>query len=204
MTRSVSFLIAAICMLLCAECRPNKRPLPVLGEKTFNGRDSVFPVIAEFAFIDQYGKAVTSGTVKDKIYVADFIFLSCPTICPVMTREMKKVYDEFQQDDRIVFISHTIDPKNDTIPRLKAFSENLGVDGSKWHFVTGSQDSIMEIAEKSYFSTAMADSSSPGGFAHSGGLLLIDRNRHIRGVYNGTNPLETKRLIEDIKVLLKE
>lgn len=190
--------------LVIAGCHSGNDRLPVLGEKVFNGKDSVSPTIAPFLFTDQDGNPVSQTTLAGKIYVADFIFLSCPTICPVMTREMNIVYKEFKQDDRIQFVSHTIDPKHDSIPRLKAYASALGVDGRKWHFVTGSQDSIMHIAEESYFSTAMADSTSPGGYTHSGGLLLIDKTGHIRGVYNGTDPQETKRLIKDIRVLLKE
>jgi len=117
---------------------------------------------------------------------------------------MYAVYLSFATNDKVEFISHTIDPEHDTLPRLKAYATNLGVPSSKWHFVTGNQDSIINLAEQSYFATAYPDSTSPGGFTHSGGLLLVDKNRHIRGVYNGTNPEETKRLISDIQTLLKE
>lgn len=117
---------------------------------------------------------------------------------------MHKVYRAFDGDQRVSFISHTIDPKHDSIPRLKAYAEKLDVTSARWHFVTGVQDSIINMAENSYFSTAFPDSTSPGGFTHSGGLLLVDRNRLIRGVYNGTKPEETERLVSDIKTLLKE
>lgn len=117
---------------------------------------------------------------------------------------MKKVYDVYRANPNIIFLSHTIDPENDTIPRLKAYAENLGVDGNKWFFVTGTKDSIYSIAEKSYFATAYADETAPGGYVHNGGLLLVDKNKHIRGIYDGTNPMETERLITDMKILLKE
>lgn len=198
--KSLYFLFT---LLLFVACQQNNR-LPFLGEPEQVGDSTVYPAIADFSFLNQDSQLVNNQLLADKIYVADFIFLSCPTICPVMTREMYKAYEAFEQDNRVVFVSHTIDPVRDTIPRLKSYAENLGAKSGKWHFLTGSQDEIIELAEKSYFATALPDSTAPGGFVHSGGLLLIDRNRHIRGVYNGTKPEETERLINDIKILLKE
>lgn len=110
----------------------------------------------------------------------------------------------FASNNRVAFISYSIDPERDTVARLRAYAEKLGVKSQKWHFVTGNQDSILALANNSYFSTAYPDSLAPGGFAHSGGLLLVDKNRHIRGVYNGTNPQEVSRLVNDIQNLLKE
>jgi protein SCO1/2 len=121
-----------------------------------------------------------------------------------MTIEMKKVYDHFETNPNVYFLSHTIDPENDTIPRLKEFTENLGIDDGRWFFVTGEKDSIYSMADNSYFATAYADESAPGGYVHSGGLLLIDKQKHLRGIYDGTNPTETERLIADIGILLKE
>lgn len=190
--------------IIVASCSQPQQRLPILGEPAISGKDTVYPVIADFTFTNQDGQTITNQTFGNKIYVADFIFLSCPSICPKMTKEMYKAYLPFATDERVAFISHTIDPEHDTIPRLKAYANNLGVSASKWHFVTGNQDSIINIAEHSYFSTAYPDSAAPGGFTHSGGLLLVDRNRHIRGVYNGTRPEETQRLINDIQTLLKE
>jgi protein SCO1 len=191
-------------ILLVASCRQTAKRLPILGEPTISGNNKIYPTIADFSLINQDGKTVTNSTFNNKIYVADFIFLSCPTICPKMTKEMYKTYISFASDERIAFISHSIDPENDTIPRLKAYTNNLGVSSARWHFVTGDQKIILNLAEHSYFSTAYPDSTSPGGFTHSGGLLLVDKYRHIRGVYDGTKPEETQRLINDIQTLLKE
>lgn len=185
-------------------CKNPDSRLPILGNPVIEGTDTVYPSIANFRFMDQDSNTVTNETFGNKIYVADFIFLSCPTICPKMTSEMHKVYLPFQTDDRVAFLSHTIDPEHDTIPRLKAYAQSLGVSSRKWHFVTGSQDSIISLSENSYYSAAFPDSTAPGGFTHSGGLLLIDKNRHIRGVYNSTKSEETERLIKDIQSLLKE
>jgi protein SCO1/2 len=193
----------AVMAALCS-CGDEQERLPVLGEAAMVNGKPVYPRIADFDFVNQDGHHITNASFKDKIYIADFIFLSCPTICPVMTRELKKVYDAYQTDDRVSFISHTIDPERDTIPRLKAYTETLDVSAPKWNFVTGNQDSIMKLAEKSYYSAANADSTAPGGLVHSGGFLLIDKNRNIRGVYNSLEPKETDRLIADIKRLLRE
>lgn len=200
----MKFRIAIIGIILLASCRQAGKQLPVLGNPIISNKDTTYPKIADFSLINQDGQTVTNKTFDSKIYVADFIFLSCPTICPTMTREMYNVYLPFATDARVGFISHTIDPEHDSLPRLKAYANSLGVSSAKWHFVTGNQDSIINLAEHSYFLTAYPDSTSPGGFTHSGGLILVDKNRHIRGGYNSTKPDETKRLIKDIQTLLKE
>lgn len=202
--RMMKFYIAIISIILLASCKQPVKQLPILGNPIVTGKDTTYPTIANFSLTNQDGQTVTNKTFENKIYVADFIFLSCPTICPKMTKEMYNAYLPFATNDKVQFISHTIDPEHDTLPRLKVYANNLGVTSAKWHFVIGNQDSIINLAEHSYFSTAYPDSTSPGGFTHSGGLLLVDKNRHIRGVYNGTKPEETQRLINDIQTLLKE
>jgi len=197
-------LAAAVCFIVIVSCHETAPKLPILGEPSIAGGDTIYPTIANFSFYDQDSNAISNNSFSNKIYVADFIFLSCPTICPVMTKQVQIVYKTYASDERVAFISHTIDPKNDTIPRLRAYANKLGVSSKRWHFVTGDKDSIYSIANKSYFSAAYPDSSAPGGFTHSGGLLLVDKNRHIRGVYNATRPEETARLINDIQILLKE
>ncbi len=190
---------------------PQQRKLPVLGDpiikssivKGENTSDTIYPKIKDFLFINQDSLVVTNKTFNNKIYIADFIFLSCPSICPLMNKNMLSVYRSFETNPDVLFLSHTIDPENDNISRLKNYSENLSVSSNKWHFVTGNKDSIYSIAD-GYFATAYKDSTAPGGFVHSGGLLLIDKNKHIRGVYDGTNEPEVKRLINDIHILLKE
>ncbi len=198
-------IVLAGFIFLIVSCNQHRsEALPFLGNPEINGKDTIYPTVANFSFRDQDSNIVNNQTFSGKIYVADFIFLSCPSICPIMTREMLKVYHAYEGNEQVAFISHTIDPERDTIPRLRAYAENLGVKVNQWHFVTGNQDSIRNLSEHSYFTIAHPDSTSPGGFTHSGGLLLIDKHRHIRGVYDGTNPKETVRLIEDIKKLLSE
>ena len=193
-----------IILLSLVSCQSTDAPLPILGEPAIEGADTIYPRIADFSLLDQDSNRITNQTLAGKVYVADFIFLSCPTICPVMTKQLQQVYQHYAGDPRVVFLSHTIDPKHDSIPRLKKYATALGVPSARWHFVTGNKDSIYALSNQSYFSAAYPDSTSPGGFTHSGGLLLVDTNRHIRGVYNSSLPQETTRLINDIKILLKE
>lgn len=179
------------------------RELPVLGDPE-GGKEDPAPVIPAFSFTNQENTIVTDKTFDDKIYIADFIFLSCGTICPKMNVEMLKAYKAFEKDERVLFLSHTIDPEHDSVPQLKAFASELGVSSHKWHFVTGNKERIYKIALENYFTSAYPDSTDKNNFIHGGGLLLVDKEKHIRGVYDGTNETETDRLIGDIKLLLKE
>lgn len=188
---------------LCMSCSQKQEKLPFLGNPVILGKDTTFPKIKDFSFIDQDSTIVTNQTFENKIYVADFIFLSCPTICPKMNSELNRVYMAFKGNPKVSFLSHTIDPERDSIPRLKEYTTAKSINNN-WHFVTGNRDSIYSIATKNYFATAYKNSKEPGGYVHSGGFLLIDKKRFIRGVYDGTNPKETQRLIMDIKTLLKE
>lgn len=198
------YLIYLIFASLTFGCVDTELKLPFLGNpQTINGRQ-VYPVVKPFSFVNQDSITVSNKDFRNRIYVADFMFLSCPTICPKMTMEMKKVYDIFQVNPQVMFLSHTIDPKNDTVEKLSRYAKNLGAKTPKWHFVTGDRDSIYAIAKDSYYATAYSDKAAPGGYVHSGGLLLIDKNQHIRGVYDGTDPNETQRLIADLNILLKE
>jgi protein SCO1 len=203
----IVLFIVVITGLISCHLQPKR--LPILGDADYRQHpitgktDTIYPVIADFRLTDQDSNLITNSTFDDRIYVADFIFLSCPTICPKMTKEMLKVYHAFDDNKHVNFISHTIDPEYDTIPRLRSYSTSLGVQTERWHFVTAPADTIYKLAA-SYYATVYPDSTVPGGFTHSGGFLLIDKQRHIRGVYDGTDTTETGRLIRDIHVLLKE
>lgn len=185
-------------------CSPKSEKLPFLGNPTIIKNDTIYPKIADFLFVNQDSLTITNKTFKDKIYVAEFMFLSCPTICPKMHVELSKVNSYFINNPNVLFLSHTIDPERDSVERLKQYSDNNKINSKKWFFVTGVKDSIYNIATNSYYATAYKDDKEPGGYVHSGGFLLVDKSRHIRGVYDGTNPKETNRLIRDIKILLKE
>ncbi|HEY5916293.1 MAG TPA: SCO family protein [Chryseolinea sp.] len=179
-------------------------PLPVFGEREVSGNDTVYHAIADFKFVDQDSNEVTNDTYKGKIYVADFFFTSCRTICPIMKTQMLRVYDSIQNDQEVMLLSHTIDPEYDTVGLLHDYAKRLGVESQKWHFVTGNKDDIYKLAQTSYFSTALEDKSEPDGFIHSGAFLLIDKERRIRGKYDGTKEEDVNRLLADIQRLKKE
>jgi protein SCO1/2 len=197
-------IISAFFLLLFSCTTKKVSPLPVFGEREIVGSDTVYHTIADFKFVDQDSAEVTNDTFKDKIYVADFFFTSCRTICPMMKTQMLRVYDSIENDSEVLLLSHTIDPEYDTVGLLHDFADRLGVKSNKWHFVTGNKEDIYKIAQTSYFATAMEDESEPDGFIHSGAFLLIDKQKRIRGKYDGTKEAEVNRLLEDIRKLKKE
>ena len=166
--------------------------------------DTVYHAIADFSFIDQDSSVVNNDTFKDKIYVADFFFTTCPTICPIMKAQMLRIYETFKDNPRVMLLSHTIDPEYDTVALLHDFADRLGVSSDKWHFVTGPKEDIYDIGQNSYMVTSMEDENEPGGYIHSGAFILVDWDRHIRGLYDGTIEKEVNRLMNDIPRLLKE
>lgn len=201
---SIVHSFIGLCLLLAA-CAPKKeRKLPIFGERIVHGKDTVYHVIPAFSFVDQDSMVVTNETFKNKIYVADFFFTSCRTICPIMKTQMLRVYDSIQHQSDVLLLSHTIDPAYDTVALLHDFAKRLGVKSDKWHFVTGKQDSIYRIAQTGYFATAMEDKTEPDGFIHSGAFLLIDKDKRIRGKYDGTKEEDVDRLLTDISVLRSE
>jgi protein SCO1 len=181
----------------------NQKTLPYLGHYELIEGEKVYPTIRDFEFLDQDSNLVNKDTFKDKIYVADFFFINCPTICPKVKAQMKRVYDHFEKEDRILFLSHSIDTKYDTIPALKKYQVKLGVEAHKWKFVTGQKDSLYAIASD-YFSVAKEDEDAPGGFDHSGRLLLIDPAFHVRSFCDGTDPASVDVFIKNIEILLNE
>src|SRR5882672_5320366 len=194
-------LLFAFCLAACAT---KETRLPIFGERMVSGKDTVYHSIAPFQFVDQDSNWVTNDTFKEKIYVADFFFTSCRTICPIMKTQMLRVYEATKEIPDVLILSHTIDPEYDTVALLHDFAKRLGVETKRWHFVTGAKDSIFKIAQTSYFATAMEDRTEPDGFIHSGAFLLIDKEGRIRGKYDGTKEDDVNRLIADILRLRKE
>ena len=161
--KQVVFLIF---FCIVTSCFKKSEKLPYLGNSNVVNNVVTQHTIQDFSFLNQDSLVITNETFKSKIYVADFIFLRCPTICPVMNMELKRVYNAFKNNENILFVSHTVDPENDTIPVLKAYSENLEVDAKKWHFLYGEQKDIFNIAKNSYFTQAYEDLDDPGVYAH--------------------------------------
>ncbi len=189
-------------VFITGSCQPKK--LPILGERTFVNGDSVYHTIPDFSFVDQDSNEVTNKTYEGKIYVADFFFTTCPTICPIMKTQMLRIYDKFKDNPEVGILSHTIDPRHDSVAVLKAYAKRLGVSGNFWHFVTGNRDKIYELGQKEYYVTAGEDSTAAGGIIHSGAFILVDKKRRVRGMYDGTQEKEVSRLMKDMNVLLKE
>ena len=180
---------------------------PELVEKEVEGKfmiDTIPHTINEFRFLNQDSSWVTNDTFKDKIYVADFFFTSCPSICPIMKSQLIRIYKEFETEDNLRLVSYSIDPEHDTVAVLNEYAERLGVSSERWHFLTGPKDDIYELGETSYMVTAAEDEEAPGGFLHSGAFLLVDKERRIRGVYDGTVEEKVNELMDDIRILLAE
>ena len=193
-----------LCLMLFSCIEKKDERLPIFGEKEVTATDTTYHTIGNFRLVNQDSSLVTNETFRGKIYVADFFFTSCRTICPIMKTQMLRVYEAIEENDDVILVSHTIDPKHDTVALLHDYAERLGVKTNKWHFLTGAQDSIYYLAQTSYFATAMEDESDADGFIHSGAFLLIDKKGRIRGKYDGTKEEEVNKLLRDIEVLRKE
>jgi protein SCO1/2 len=160
--------------------------------------------IADFKLINQNGKTVTQDDYKNKIYVADFFFTTCQTICPIMTNHMVQIQKALINDDDVLLLSHTVTPKIDTVAQLKRYALEKGVNDAKWNLVTGDKKQIYELARKSYL--AVKDFGDGGDFdmIHTENFMLIDKKRQIRGFYDGTNAEDIDKLLEDIEILKQE
>ncbi len=197
------FLIITILAFLLPSCQPPEKKLPILSKgKEIDGK-MMYDQIPDFAFIGQDSNLVTNATFAGKAYVADFFFTSCPTICPIMARNMLRIYERFQDSAELLLLSHTIDPKRDSVGRLEQYARNLGVNSDKWFFVTGNKDDLYGIADD-YFNLVIEDPTLPDGFDHSGRFILVDPQRYIRAYCQGTDSLEVEKFIKDIEMLLDE
>lgn len=203
----------AACMasILLFSCGPTERKLPIYGErnpveKEVDGKtvvDTIYHTIPNFSFLNQDSTNLTQDFFKDKIYVANFFFTHCPSICPTMQRNLFKAYEKYKGNDKIAFLSHSIDFKYDQPSVLKDYATKLGVDNDQWQFVTGSKADIYGISEK-YMVFTKEDPNAPGGYDHQGYLVIIDPEKRIRGAYDGTNDEQVKQLLEDLDVILAE
>jgi protein SCO1/2 len=211
---SLNFRVFTIIILIVLGCTSGLKEevLPIFGRLDIQERkvedkivyDTLYHTIGSFAFLDQDSTMITNSDFRNKIYVADFFFTSCLSICPIMKTQMLRIYEEFDEDENVAFLSHSTDPKHDTVAVLREYAERLGVRSEKWHFVTGEKEEIYKLAQNSYMSVAAEDNEAPGGFIHSSRFLLVDKEGRIRGVYDGTDPLDVDELIKDISVLLNE
>lgn len=182
--------------------------LPYIGERDYvynNGQiiDTVFHQIPSFSYINQNGKEISKKDLLGKVFVADFFFSTCPTICPKMTTQMKRLQSLTKDVEEIRFLSFTINPKNDTPDVLLEYAKQYGVSLDNWDFLTGEEEATHYLGVKGFLVHARADEDELGGFAHSPSLVLVDRKGHIRGVYDGTQTKEVDQLNLDIRKLLR-
>lgn len=213
MKRNIVQCLSLIFLLtIVLGCSQAPKELPYLGnketvEKMVDGKmvvDTLYHKIPDFEFISQDSVKLTQEFVAGKIYIADFFFTTCPTICPKMKTQMLRIYEKYKDNPNVILLSHSIDPRHDTPAVLKEFRSNLGIKGNSWQMVTGDKAKIFEIGQKSYMVSAADDPTQPGGVVHSGAFILVDKNRHIRGIYDGTVPAKVDNLMEDMEVLLNE
>ena len=174
-----------------------------LGENERKAKD--LHKIAPFSLINQEGDTITEKTFEGKIYVTDFFFTFCPGICPKMTANMGRLQDAFLTDKDVLLLSHSVTPERDSVPVLKEYAENKGIISSKWHLATGNQEEIYRLGRLEYFvEEDLGITKNVDEFLHTENFVLVDKNRHIRGIYNGLNKSSINQLIADIKTLKKE
>ena len=161
--------------------------------------------IPDFSLINQDGKRITKKDYEGKIYVADFFFVTCPGICPILEKNMSKLQERFKEDKNVLLLSHTVMPIKDSVPVLKQYAIENEIDSSKWNLVTGDKEQIYNLARKAYFADEdFVKTQDENAFIHTENFVLIDGKGRIRGVYNGTLALDTKRLIRHIEILQNE
>jgi protein SCO1/2 len=164
-----------------------------------------FHKIPDFKLINQLGDTITQKTFENKIYVTDFFFTICPGICPQLAESMIKLQEEFKNDDEVLLLSHSVMPSTDTVPVLKEYAENHDAIDNKWHLVTGDKNEIYALGREQYFvENDLGEPKSIEDFLHTENFLLIDKNNHIRGIYNGLNRASMAQLVTDIKALKTE
>jgi len=214
---SKAYLFCSLLVFIISNCSDDKKStskgLPIIGhhdiatEKTngYDVGDTIYHTVPDFAYINQDSLQVTSKDLENRIWIAKFFFANCPTICPPMTAAMSEVHDSLEGfHDNLHFLAFSIDPSRDTPSRLLDYMDAHGIEGDNWHFLTGvDEEETHYLGVHGFYVHAAADDAAPGGFAHSSNFVLVDKNKHIRGVYDGLDPDERSRLIYDVKTLLK-
>lgn len=214
-------LLLIFSVLFLSACGGKKTPppnevdmpkLPYMGdyeviEKTVDGKtvyDTVFTTIPPFSFTNQDNQLITEKNYEGKVYIADFFFTTCPSICPKMTNTLTLVQGKLKDEPNFAILSHSIDPEYDNPEILKAYSQKNNANNKVWNFVTGDKDEIYDLCENYYMAYAKADSLAEGGYVHSGFLILVDKNKFVRAAYDGTRPELADSIAADVKLLLKE
>lgn len=206
------FILSLIIILIIYNILDVYRPLPIyqpsrvsaeLVDSTIQHK-SKYHKIADFSLINQNGETITQKDYENKIYVADFFFTTCQTICPIMTDHMKDIQEELINDNDILLLSHSVTPEIDSVAQLKSYAIEKKVVDSKWNLVTGDKKQIYELARKSYLAVKTDGDGGPYDMIHTENFMLIDKKKQIRGFYDGTNMDDIERLLLDIEVLKEE
>tara|TARA_R110002033_G_scaffold169897_3_gene211278 strand:+ start:49259 stop:49933 length:675 start_codon:yes stop_codon:yes gene_type:complete len=201
--------VSAVIIYLFYSALQPKKTLPIYQPADFNPElvdtsllhVKKYHTIADFSLTNQNGKAIGNEDYKDKIYIADFFFTTCPTICPIMTDNMFNIQKQLLNDDEVMLLSHSVTPVIDSVAQLKKYALEKGVIDSKWNLVTGDKKQIYDLARKSYMAVKTDGDGGPFDMIHTENFILVDKERRIRGTYDGTNPEEIEKLLADLKIL---
>lgn len=208
-------VVAISCIFFIVSCqnKVSQNTLPYYNTANFdpqflipNDADKkIHHVIANFSMIDQYNRSITQKDIEDKIHIANFFFTSCGSICPKMTTNLLAVQDLLKKEKDIVLLSYSVMPWEDSVPVLQSFAKEYKITAPNWHLLTGKKEEIYELARKSYFAEEnIGFAKNTNEFLHTEHILLVDKNKKIRGIYNATLELEIQQLIKDIYVLKEE
>ena len=205
----VLIVLSAIIISLFYSALKPKKTLPIFNPVDVNPElvdstvqyKSKYHTIADFSFINQNGKTITQKDYEGKIYVADFFFTTCGSICPKMTANLSDIQKAFANNPKVKLLSHTVFPETDSVSVLKAYAKKHNVDDTKWNLVTGNKKEIYTMARKSYLAVKLGKPSELYDMVHTENFVLVDAKKRVRGFYDGTNKEEMKRLIEDITFL---
>jgi protein SCO1/2 len=177
--------------------------LPVLGNHQITGQDTIYHRVDDILLTDQDSNQFRLSELNNEIFIGDFFFTSCPSICPKVTKQMLRIYERYKDDDRVLLLSHTIDQRHDSVTVLNRYARNLDVDTHRWKFLTAEKDSIFHIADQ-YFVAVTEDPTAAGGFDHSGRIILLDSQRRVRGFCEGTDPESVTGFFNTIDAMLNE
>ncbi|MEK9583847.1 MAG: SCO family protein [Flavobacteriaceae bacterium] len=202
-------LLSSVIMYLIYNALQPKKRLPVYQPNMVNAElvDSTlqhvkkYHRIADFSLLNQNGDTITQENYRNKIYVADFFFTTCPTICPIMTANLVEVQAALANDSEVLLLSHSVTPEIDSVAQLKKYAIEKGVNDTKWNLVTGDKKQIYELARKSYLAVQEDGDGGPFDMIHTENFILVDKQRRIRGFYDGTKEEEMDRLLLDIEIL---
>lgn len=194
----ITFLFIMKCGRMVYQTLPYLGPVQGISAQG----DTLYHTIQNFEFTDQLGRKVTRENLDGSIYVASYFFATCTNECPRMNANLERVYERYKDVKKVKFISFTVDPEHDSPSVLLTYSKQFRSDPDKWYFVTGNKDSLYALAEKSFLIQAGEGDAKPVSFIHSSSLILVDSRHHIRGIYDGLDPMKMDEVIDAIQLLL--